>query len=265
MGVRDGALSDDQPHSYDIHEAEIVRPLGRSEVVLVCEHASAFIPSQFRNLGLSDADILSHIGWDPGAGQTANELAKHLDAVLIKGSVSRLVYDLNRPPESPSAVREKFEGGTIPGNSQLSEYERERRVEAVYRPFRDTLADKLKRHHSTPVLVTLHSFTPVFNGQNRVVEIGVIHDTDSRLADAVLAVASGFNIRRNEPYSAADGVTHTLREHALPHGLLNVMIEIRNDLIATSGQCRKMALHLKGWIEDALALLRASPAVMLRA
>jgi predicted N-formylglutamate amidohydrolase len=85
-------------------------------------------------------------------------------------------------------------------------------------------------------LVTIHSFTRVFNGVSRDVELGILCDSDERLADEMLARAPGLTdmlTAKNDPYGPADGVTHTLKEHALGNGLLNVMIEVRNDLIAT--------------------------------
>ena len=102
------------------------------------------------------------------------------------------------------------------------------------------------------IIVTIHSFTPRFLGKSRDVEIGILHDADTRLADVLLDVASGYNIQRNQPYGPEDGVTHTLVHHALSRNLLNVMIEIRNDLIQTPEQCRAMGGKLAGWISQGL-------------
>ena len=85
-----------------------------------------------------------------------------------------------------------------------------------------------------PIIVTIHTFTPNYFGKHRSVEIGVIHDEDSRFADGLLnsfASDNQYNVERNQPYGADDAVTHTLKEHAIKHGLLNVMIEVRNDLV----------------------------------
>ena len=104
------------------------------------------------------------------------------------------------------------------------------------------------------MLVTVHSFTPVYHGRPRAVEIGVLHDADSRLADALLDTAAAHttaDVQRNAPYGPGDGVLHTLHEHALPHGLLNVMLEIRNDPIADAPAQRSMAYMLAGWRSDA--------------
>jgi predicted N-formylglutamate amidohydrolase len=62
-------------------------------------------------------------------------------------------------------------------------------------------------------------------------------------------------VRRNEPYGPADGVTHTLKEHGLANGLLNVMIEVRNDLIRDEAGQRVMAGFLAGLIRESLASL----------
>lgn len=134
------------------------------------------------------------------------------------------------------------------------------RIERFYRPFEAMVAKTLADRPKTTALVTIHSFTPVYLRQPRSVEIGVLHDTDTRLADAFLAVATGFDIRRNSPYSPSDGVTHTLRQHALPRNLLNMMLEIRNDLIATPAQCASMADWLAGWLVQALELCAVSDA-----
>jgi len=230
-------------------------PNGRHPVVLVCEHASAYFPEQYSDLGLSADDAISHIAWDPGALITARHLSEKLDAILVEGTVSRLIYDLNRPPESPTAMTEQSEGRAVPGNMNLDSGERQQRTDSYYYPFTNTLAATLSGHIVSPVVVTVHSFTPVYNGETRDVEIGILHDADARLADALLDVATGYNIKRNSPYGPEDGVTHTLKLHCLPNGWLNVMIEVSNALIASDAQCVSMANTLHNWLEQALATM----------
>lgn len=236
-------------------------PDGSHPVVLICEHASARIPPEFHDLGLGADALTSHIAWDPGAMETALALSGMLDAPLIYSTISRLVYDCNRPPESCAAMPERSEIYPVPGNHNLTTADKKTRVETYYRPFEKCIGAVLDARGTGAVVVTIHSFTPVFNGRKRDVEIGILHDDDPRLADAVLNVADGYDIRRNEPYGPADGVTHTLRRHALARNLLNVMIEIRNDLIATPEQCLAMAAHLASWLSSALANLQQSHAV----
>jgi len=218
--------------------ARLLGGSGAAPVVLVCEHASNRIPAKYAGLGLDDATRKSHVAWDPGASAVARRLAGALDAPLVESTVSRLVYDCNRPPEAPDAMPEKSEIHEIPGNRALSPQERAARVEEIYAPFRALLAETIAARPLPPALITIHSFTPVYHGSPRDVEIGILHDADSRLADAMLESAR---------------VTHTLREHALPAGLQNVMIEIRNDLIAGEADQAEMAEMLARWLAHALS------------
>lgn len=235
-----------------------VRSGADNAFVLVCEHASDHIPSEFNDLGLSAAARHSHIAWDPGALAVAEAMSAALGATLVAGGVSRLVYDCNRPPDASDAMPARSEAFDVPGNAALSAADRAARVQAYYKPFERAL-DLAMTRKNAPVLVTLHSFTPVYNGTKRNVEIGVLHDSDSRLADAMLrhAPRDRYRVARNAPYAPSDGVTHTLRRHALPHGHLNVMIELRNDLIQTPDEQSRMGKLLTGWLTRAVDTLEA--------
>jgi predicted N-formylglutamate amidohydrolase len=229
----------------------------RGRIILVCEHASRLLPKSLGTLGLSEEALASHIAWDPGALAVSRLMAKSLDATLIFQRFSRLVYDCNRPPESPAAMPEKSEVFAISGNAGLDQAARNARTEALYLPFREKLSRLVKDRMAegrAPVIVTMHSFTPVYFGKQRAVEIGVLHDVDARLADAMLTAGTGglYNIRRNEPYGPEDGVTHTLKEHGLSNGLLNVMIEVRNDLIRDEVDQRVVADYLTGLLIESL-------------
>ncbi|MBY6056338.1 N-formylglutamate amidohydrolase [Leisingera daeponensis] len=242
---------------------EVVNRNGTSPVLLLCEHASSNIPARYDGLGLREADRLSHAAWDPGARAVALHMSKALDAPLVASTVSRLVYDCNRPPEAVSAMPEKSELVVVPGNKNLTAEQRLERVETVYNPFCATVSDVIKARKEAglqTMLVTMHSFTPVYFGKPRAVEIGILHDDDSRLADAMLAEAPALphrRVERNEPYGPADGVTHSLKIHGLANGLANVMIEIRNDLVATPEQEEAMAEEMLTLLRPALAALAA--------
>lgn len=233
------------------------RPNGESAVLLVCEHASRFIPEGLKALGLSEAAAQSHIAWDPGALAVAQRLSEALNATLIAQKISRLVYDCNRPPDSDQAMRAESEIFQIAGNTGLTQAQRNERTDNIYKPFQRALAEAVNARAST-VLVTIHSFTPVFNGVARAVEVGILHDSDPRLADAMLKAAAQnpvFKVERNAPYGPEDGVTHTLKEHAVAHGLLNVMIEVRNDLLADDAGIESVATWLERLLGSALKAL----------
>lgn len=246
------------------HPGLVENEPGTSPIVLVCEHASCLFPPRWGRLGLSEDQARAHIAWDPGALGLARGLSARLDAALVHAPVSRLIYDCNRAPNQPGAMAVRSEFHAIPGNQDLDAEERAARTEAVYLPFQATLREVLMRRLARgreTVVVTVHSFTPVWHGQARALEFGVIHDTDDRLARAILAEArarTGLRAGLNEPYSAADDVTHTLRVMATPYGLMNAMLEVRNDLIAGPEAEAAMAAVLAPVIAAALSGL--SPA-----
>lgn len=236
---------------------------GLGRFMLVCEHASNAFPDAFGDLGIDADTARSHVAWDPGALALARALSERLDAVLIHAGVSRLIQDLNRPPHSASAMPERSELYLVPGNRDLPAAERLRRTREIYIPFHARVAAELAQRLArgeVPAFVTVHSFTPVYFGQPRSVEIGFIHDGDPSLAESVLdraRVTTGHRCELNAPYSAADGVAHTLRLHATPYGLRHVMIEVRNDLLADDTAVARIADGLAealrralDWLED---------------
>jgi predicted N-formylglutamate amidohydrolase len=236
----------------------VERPDGSSPVLVICEHASRTLPERFGDLGLSEEALNSHIAWDPGALAVARGLSRNLDATLVYQKFSRLIYDCNRPPESPAAMPAASEIYAIPGNQQLDAAERASRTEALYVPFHQRIRDVLRRRTArglASVIVTIHSFTPIYDGKQRDVELGILHDADDRLASRMLALvgkAPLYNTQRNQPYGPADGVTHTLQLHGLENGFKNVMIEVRNDLIVDDVGQGVMADYLTGLIQQSL-------------
>ncbi len=226
-------------------------------MIVVCEHASNWIPEDLNGLGLDSDAHTSHIAWDIGALPVAKALSEEFDAPLIAPGVSRLVFDCNRPSGAPNAVLEKSESRKIPGNINLSTVDRQNRAALYYQPFHDALATSINRAvhaERPPVIISIHSFTPIYNGVRREFDLGILHDRDARLADAVFKIAGNDNqisARINEPYDAQDGVTFTLAKHAVPRGLLNVMIEIRNDLIEDTSSQKAMARRLSGYLNAA--------------
>ena len=234
--------------------AILVNASGNGAHLFVCEHASAAIPSSLGDLGLDADDRLSHAVWDIGAKDLALELSRRFDARLVLGGISRLVYDCNRPPEREDATPAKTEEVVVPGNRSISAEERAARVEEVYDTFHNVLDQEIGAFMNAPVLVTVHSFSPRWHGVPRPTEIGLLHDEDDTLAVAMHASKNGeFRIELNMPYSAADGVTHLLARHAVARNLRNVMIEVRNDLLGTPDQIRRVADALETMLVAALS------------
>ena len=227
---------------------------GGSGIVLACEHASHTVPEALDGLGLAEADRTSHAAWDPGARALGLALSARLDAPLVAARFSRLVHDCNRPDGADDAMPEQVERITVPGNRAITPPARAARIAALAQPFHAALSDQLDAAGPKAVLVTIHSFTPVWHGTPRDTQIGFLHDADDRLVKA-MAKAPGLSlpVAINSPYGPQDGVTHTLIRHALPRGALNVMVEIRNDLLADATGIAAIADELTRALTHGLA------------
>lgn len=212
---------------------------GGSPWLLVCEHASNFMPDDFQGLGLGSQELQTHIAWDPGAAAVARRLSKMLDAPLLEAGLSRLLIDCNRPLDAPDLIPELSETTIIPGNQGLSAIERRARIELSHRPFHTRIEEVVLARTARGLpswIVTIHSFTPIYRGVSRPWQIGIIHDEDDRVAKPLIAALSelgDINVGVNQPYSPADRVYYTLERHARPYHMPCVMIEIRNDEIVS--------------------------------
>jgi predicted N-formylglutamate amidohydrolase len=213
-----------------------VNEQGRSPFVLICEHASSTMPKALGTLGLPEAELTRHIAWDIGAEKVGRLLSRLMDAPLLLQRYSRLAYDCNRPPESPDSIPEMSELTAIPGNKKLSTEDRLARTREIYRPFHDGVSavlDKRTAGGQTSLVVSIHSFTPIYKGKPRSVELGILHDRDATLSSKLIKSFPNIDARLNEPYGPKDGVLHTLNLHGFTRGLQHAMIEIRNDLVST--------------------------------
>ncbi len=205
--------------------------------VLLCDHASNHVPPGYGTLGLPQSELTRHIAWDPGAAPVSRLMAERLDAVLVESAISRLIIDCNRPLDAPDLMPATSETTVIPANVAVAGDERARRIALAHAPFHDTIetivADRLAAGRPT-MIVSVHSFTPVYRGVPRPWHVGLIHDGDERLSApmiAALAAIDGVTVGDNEPYAPADRVYYSLERHARSHELPCVMIEIRNDEI----------------------------------
>lgn len=236
-------LEPNEPPAVEIRE-------GRGPFVIVCEHASNRLPRALGDLGLSKADLERHIAWDPGASAVAESLAEQIGGDLVRQRYSRLAIDCNRAPGLADAIAMRSEDTAIPGNAALSDEERSLRVAAFWEPFHaaiDRLMDERRKAHRPTVLVTVHTFTPIYRGVARPWHVGIISTEDRTVAEPILAALGADRslvVGDNEPYSPKDNVDYTIRRHGYNRGLPHVMIEIRNDLVADEAGQREWAARL---------------------
>jgi predicted N-formylglutamate amidohydrolase len=217
---------------------ELVNANGSSSAVLVCDHASNRVPKRLGTLGLAPRRLAGHIAWDPGAAEVARRLAARLDAPLVLNGYSRLVIDCNRPLGNTESVAEQSAGVPIPGNQGLSPQDRQIRINTLFQPYHDAIGRLLDDRSRRPsLLLSIHSFTPVLNGQQRPWHIGVSYRRDRRFSALMIgALASGGDliVGENEPYPIEDDMDYTIPLHGEGRGLPGVMIEIRQDGIQTA-------------------------------
>jgi len=149
---------------------EIVNAQGTSPVVLLCPHASNFIPPRYGNLGLPPSELERHIAWDIGAAGVTRKLAAILDATAFLGTYSRLLIDLNRPLHSASSIVPRSEATDIPGNAAMTTEERALRAAHVFTPHHEAIANHLAARRAAgrrSAIVATHSFTPTYHGVAR--------------------------------------------------------------------------------------------------
>lgn len=254
LGTTGSLLRPEDPPACSIYN-----PTGSARVLLVADHASNRIPVALQALGLPPEVLQQHIAWDIGSAGVARRLADLLDAPLVLAGYSRLVVDLNRGLSDPTAMPEVSAGVSIPGNQEMGQEERDRRIHELFLPYRRTIEERLQRIRSRgviPALIAIHSFTPTIENQRRPWEIGVLWDKDPRipvpLLEALRNHPAGITVGDNEPYSGRHPADYTIDHHAEAHGLPHASIEVRQDLISDEPGIRRWSGILHGCLREIL-------------
>lgn len=214
--------------------------------IVTCDHATNIVPDFVGGgtLGLPAAEMARHIAYDIGAMGTALALGSALNAPVVCSNFSRLVIDPNRGADDPTLIPQLYDGTIIAGNRHVTASERAHRVATLYDPYHDAIADLAQGRDIT--FLSVHSFTPQLLGRPpRPWEIGVLSAQDRRIADPLIARLTATltsPVGDNAPYPGFFP-GDALSRHAHGPGRPNVIIEIRQDLIAdTDGQYRWAAL-----------------------
>jgi len=215
----------------------VFRPNGHSDFFLTADHAGRAIPRRLGSLGLPERELERHIAWDIGIAGVTEQLAQALDAAAVLQAYSRLVIDCNRHPGWASSIPQISELTAIPGNRSIPPAEREARRREIFLPYHQRITELLDCRSAVgrrTILIAMHSFTPVFKGETRNIQIGVLYNRDTRLADILLALlrAEGdLTVGDNAPYAISDTSDYTALIHGEGRVLPHVEIEIRQDLI----------------------------------
>jgi predicted N-formylglutamate amidohydrolase len=238
-------------------------------LLFVCDHASNALPKAYGTLGLSAEALKTHIAYDIGAADVTRALAKAFGAPAILARWSRLLIDLNRGADDPTLVMKLSDGRIVPGNRDADSKEVAERLARFHAPYHAAIAHEIataRAAHRVPVLLSMHSFTPVWKDVRRPWEVGVLWDKDARLATPLMAALAraGLVVGDNEPYSG-ELENDCLYVHGTMNGLPHVLIEIRQDLIATRPQAEAFAERLVPILDEALAAMGAAEIRFTRA
>ena len=118
------------PPPFSVHNEQ-----GKAPLLLLCDHASKAVPEALGDLGISQAELSRHIGWDIGGLDAAIALAEALDAPLVASGYSRLVIDCNRWPGGEGSTPEISDGTPVPANKGLTKEQIDARAEACFWPY----------------------------------------------------------------------------------------------------------------------------------
>lgn len=244
----------------------VEREAASSPFFFTCDHASNRIPQALGDLGVSAADRARHIAWDIGALAVARGLSATLDATLVASGYSRLVMDMNRPLHREDSCPVLSETTPVPGNVGLSEHAREERRRALFEPYHGIIASlldaRLARGQPT-LLVAMHSFTPVYRGVARPWEVALLSNRDRRVADLLMRALHrepGLEIGDNIPYRLTDEGDYGVPVHGERRGLPHVLIELRQDELASVGGQRAWVRRLAPLLREAWSALEAAAA-----
>jgi len=241
----------------------------QSPFFFTCDHYGRLVPRALGDLGVPASEMERHIAWDIGIAGVATLLAKEMDVHLIAQRYSRLVIDCNRPFESAGSIPLISEATEIPGNGGLDAAQAAARRQAIFAPYHNRIAQALdarKARGLPTILVSLHSFTPVYAGIARPWHIGTLYHRDDRLPHLLrdkLRLEGDLVVGDNEPYAVSDTTDYTIPVHGERRGLMHTGIEIRQDLIGDqSGQhqwAERLARILRE-IEEELHARKLMPA-----
>ena len=200
-------------------------------LLLSCEHGGNEVPEKylpyFKNVG----DILqTHRGYDIGAFDLFETLKQLNPDYSIFSKTTRLLVDLNRSLHKKTLFSE--------WTNQLDLREKEQILNTYYHPFRKSFANelKLKVEQGKQILhVSIHSFTPVLNGEVRTTDIGILYHP-GRLSEKLFAKVwkeklgeclPQLRVRFNYPYlGKPDGHVAAHRRIYADHQYVGIELEL---------------------------------------
>lgn len=221
--------------------------------VLTCEHGGRDVPPEYAALFRKAGPVLdSHRGWDAGALAIFNALAPTLGDAAFPATTTRLLIDLNRSLHHPKLYSEFTR--VLPSAARADIAAR------WWQPWRAAVAAQIAAWRDAGHAVrhlSVHSFTPVLNGQIRNADIGLLYDPsrgserDFCAAWRSTLQARGWGVRLNYPYRGTDDGHATTLRRRFTCGYAGIELEVNQALFPGSLEL------LKADLGETLAALRA--------
>jgi predicted N-formylglutamate amidohydrolase len=225
---------------------QILRAHGNGRFLFFCDHASNAVPAELENLGLPASELTRHIAWDIGAAGITAELSRIFDSPAVFSGTSRLVIDCNRHLDSRDLIPEISDGTAVPGNRDLSEAERQFRIETWFTPYHaaiESVIEDRQARAAPSIAVSVHSMTECLAGSVRPWQIALSSHLDRHLADPMLAIlrrGGDLIVGDNQPYDLDPAIDYSIPFHAMRRNMPHLQVEFRQDEIAdVDGQLRR--------------------------
>lgn len=233
--------------------------------IISCEHGGNRLPPAWGSRFASATDALaSHRGFDPGALPLARQLARRLGASLHASTVSRLLVDLNRSLTHRALFSE--------WSRDLPDEDRKRVLGEHYHPYRQRVEEAVAERVAAAaesgtagLHISVHSFTPTWNGTERAVDVGLLYDP-RRSGERAFCAAwkraiereqPGLRVRMNNPYrGVADGLTTYLRRRFDQSQYQGIELEVNQGIVAGDPAAWK---KLRQSLTTTLARITATP------
>ncbi len=235
--------------------------LGRADhagpFFFICEHGSNWVPEVPKPSAEDRALLAEHWGWDIGARDIVRHLLVQLGGQAVVAGFSRLLVDPNRPPDSPSFIVREIDGRVVELNRDLDAAEVCRRKERYFDEYHGAVQRVGEQRSALGApfhLVAMHSFTPLYLGRPRPMEVGVLfddYDEDAWHVQEAL-IREGFDCALNAPYSGKgpEGLIYSAQRHGRALGVKYLELEIRQDLIDTDAKATEVAARLARGLES---------------
>lgn len=236
-------------------------PEGAASVLFTSDHNGVAVPVALKGLAVPAHEMRRHAAYDIGIDAVAKVLSDRFDAPLVSSNYSRLVIDCNRHPGASGSIPPVSDGTVVPANADVSVADRAAREDEIFHPYHNAIAARIQAMRARdgglgPIIVALHSFTPVINGGFRPWDIGILWKDDQRLARPIieaLEADGGMAIGDNKPYSGSDPAGYTVDHHVAPLSLISIGVEFRQDRIEFQAGAEEWAGRFGDALERVLA------------